>query len=269
MESRLGQPIIVEHKPGGKQIIAVSYVVKAAPDGYTLLLGSLPSIIMNPIMNPTNLPYDVERDLVPVTRLFDAQLLLVTSTPAKTVAEFVDYLKANPGKANYASFGLGSTLQVEAELFLKETGTTATEIPFGGSAPALNALLSGSVQFMFDAGISSIPHVKAGKLNLLAQTGATRDPTLPDTPTMAEAGFPAAEVVSWWGIFAPAKTPRAIVDRLNKEFELATKDPAVVKLLRQNGIEPRHTTPEGFSKFIKQEDERVKNIIRTTGLKLN
>lgn len=268
VERRIGQPIIVESKPGGKQIIAVSTVAKAAPDGYTLLLGSASSMALNPVIVP-NLPYDVARDLTPITRLFSTPLLLVTSTPAKSAAELVSYIKANPGKVNYASFGPGSSLQLAAELFAKTAGVSITEIPYAGSAPSLNALLSGSVQLMFDAGISSIPHVTSGKLNLLAQTGPTRAAYLPDTPTMAEVGFPDVQITGWWGLLAPAGTPRKIVDLLAKEFAIAAKDEALVKQLQKSGIQLDHSSPEELGSFIKSENKRLGDFIRSSNLKLD
>ena len=267
VERRIGKAIIVEAKPGGKQIIAVSTVARAAPDGYTLLLGSASSMALNPIVVP-NLPYDVARDLTPVTRLFSTPLLLITSTPAKTPAELVSYIKANPGKVNYASFGPGSSLQLAAELFAKTAGVSITEVPYAGSAPSLNALLSGSVHLMFDAGISSIPHVKSGKLNLLAQTGPTRAAYLPDTPTMAEVGFPDVQITGWWGLLAPAGTPTEIVELLAREFAIAVKDEALVAKLQLHGIQLDSSSPKEFGNFIKNETRRLGDFVRSSNLKL-
>ncbi len=270
LAKRLGQPVLVENKPGGKQMVATSAVVRSAPDGYTLLLGSVTSLSLNQATNVSQ-PYDVNRDLMPVSRLFYAPLVLVTSHSigVKSVKELVAYAKNNPGKLAYASIGPGTSTHIAAELLKQQAGIDMMHVPYKGSAPAIADLLGGQVQLMFDGGTSSLPHVESGKLDLLAVTSNKRFAYLPNVPTIAESGFPSYDLTAWWGIVAPAGTPRAIIDRLSKEFIAITSEKDLADQFGKNGVALEAGSPDAFGKFISEETARWTKFMKTSGIQLD
>lgn len=264
---RLGQPIVIDNRPGGKQIIATEAVTKAAPDGYTLLLGSVTNLSLNPA-GIGRLPYNVERDLTPVSQLFHAPLLLVTNQPVANVRELIARIKEKPGKFTYASIGPGTSTHIAAELFSLQAGLDMVHVPYKGSAPAVTDLVGKQVQLMFDGGTSSLPFVREGKLNLLAVTTSKRFPYLPDVPTMAEVGLKDYDVTAWWGIVAPAGTPKDIVDRLAREIKAATEDAALRNQLAPNGVVLQADGPREFGTFIQSETTRWRTLLKSTKIDL-
>ncbi len=254
---RLGEPVIVENRPGGKQIIGTMAVVDAPADGHTLLLSSITSLSLNPVTVP-DLPYDVDQDLAPVSRLFYAPLMLVTtpSVPGETAQDVADYARANPGMLSYASIGPGSSTHIAAELFNLQAGTETVHIPYKGSAPAVVDLLSDNVQFMFDGGTSSLPHAESGKLKVRAVTTAERFPYLPDVPTMAEEGFPDYEVSAWWGVSAPAGTPLEVRERIATELRAIMEDQELLDRFGVNGVALVADSPAEFEEFVEHENQR-------------
>jgi len=224
-------------------------------------------------LNPNlieKLPYDPIRDFAPVILLARAPLILVVhpAVPARTFAEFVAYARNNPGKLNFASNGNGSSAQLAAVMFDAMAGVEMVHVPYKGLSPALTDLLSGQVQLMFSSVVAILPHVKAGKLRALAVTGEKRMPTLPELPTVAESGFPGYEASSWYGILAPAGTPREIVVKLNAEFLKALERPEVRNSLLADGAEPVGDTPEQFAAYIRSEKERMGKLIRDAKIRL-
>lgn len=270
LSARLGQPVIVENRPGGKQIIGTMAVTGAPADGHTLLLSSVTSLSLNPI-TVKNLSYDVERDLTPVSNLFHAPLLLVTtpSVPGDTAQDLAAYARANPDKLSYGSIGPGSSTHIAAELFNLQANVETAHIPYKGSAPAILDLLSDNVQFMFDGGTSSLPHVESGKLKVRAVTTAERFPYLPNIPTMAEQGFPDYEVSAWWGVSAPGGTPLEVRERIATELREILKDQALLDRFGKNGVALRADNPQAFADFVTRENTRWTDFFAKSGLQVD
>ena len=265
----VGQPLVIDNRPGAGGVLGAELAAKAAPDGYTLFLGGVGSHAVNPNLIE-KLPYDPIKDFAPVILLAQAPLILVVhpSVPARTFAEFVAYARNNPGKLNFASNGNGSSSQLAAVMFDSMAGAEMVHVPYKGLAPALTDLLSGQVQLMFSSVVAILPHIKAGKLRALAVTGAGRLPSLPEVPTIAESGFPGYEASSWYGILAPAGTPRDIVTKLNAELSKALAQPEVRNSLLADGAEPVGGTPENFAAYIRSEKERMGKLIRDAKIRL-
>ena len=265
----VGQPLVIDNRPGAGGVLGAELAAKSAPDGYTLFLGGVGSHALNPNLIE-KLPYDPIRDFAPVILLARAPLILVVhpSVPARTFAEFVAYARNNPGKLNFASNGNGSSAQLAAVMFDSMAGAEMVHVPYKGLAPALTDLLSGQVQLMFSSVVAILPHIRAGKLRALAITGEKRMASLPEVPTVAESGFPGFEASSWYGILAPAGTPRQIVVKLNAEFLKALEQPEVRNSLIADGAEPVGDTPEQFAAYIRSEKERLGKLIRDAKIRL-
>jgi tripartite-type tricarboxylate transporter receptor subunit TctC len=269
LSDSLGQPLVIDNRPGAGGVLGADLAAKSAPDGYTLFLGGVGSHALNPNLIE-KLPYDPIRDFAPVALLAQAPLVLVihSSVPAHDIAEFVAYARKNPGKLNFASNGNGTSSQLAAVMFDSVAGVDMVHVPYKGLSPALTDLLSGQVQLMFSSVVAILPHIKAGKLRALGVTGAKRLAALPEVPTIAEAGFPGYEASSWYGILAPAGTPREIVMKLNAELRKALERPEVRKSLLAEGAEPVGGSPEQFAEYIRAEKERLGKVIRDAKIRL-
>ena len=265
----LAQPVVVENKPGGNTIVGAEMVAKAAPDGYTLFMGSSASLAVNPLLY-TKLPYDTKADFAGISMLAASPLVMVVNpmVPAKTVKEFIALAKSQPGKFNFSSAGNGNPLHLAGELFKTEAGIDMVHIPYNGSAPALAALLGNQVQVMFDVVLTAAPHIKAGKLQALGITGRRRLDILPGVPTVMEAGVPGYEAGIWFAMVVPKATPAAIVTRLNAE---------VTKLLKQDDMKTRfdglalELTPsstEEVSAFSAREQTKWSRLVKEKGIRL-
>ena len=254
VSEQIGQGIVIENKGGAGSIVGTDQVAKAEPDGYTLLLGQSGPISINPAVYKS-LPYDPIRDFAPVTMMTGYPYILVVNAdfPARTLQEFVALAKAKPGTMNYGSTGVGAANHLVAELFDRKAGLQITHVPYRGTALAVADLLAGTLTMVFGDPVTVLPHLKSGKLRALAVTSAQRSPVAPEVPTVAESGYPGFEALAWHGILAPAKTPPAIVDRLNAEFVKALADPATRELLVNQALAPVGSSPQAFADFIKAD----------------
>jgi tripartite-type tricarboxylate transporter receptor subunit TctC len=260
----------VENKPGAGGNLGGAEVARAAPDGYTILMSTSGIQAINPALY-AKMPFDPNKDLIPVAALVSLNNVMVLhpSVPAKSVAEVVALAKREPGKWVYASSGNGTSIHMSGAMFTQMTGTDITHIPYKGSGPAVTDLLAGQVHMMFDNIPSSLPHIRAGKLRALATTGAQRDPTLPDVPTVAEAGVAGYESGVWFGLMVPAGTPRDIVQKLNAAAVQATKSPAFIKRMTELGYNVIAGTPEEMANAIKTEVARWTPIVKSSGAKVD
>jgi len=265
----LGQPVVVDNRPGAGGVLVAELAAKSPPDGYTLFLGGVGSHAINPNL-VDKLPYDPIRDFAPVELLAQAPLVLVVhpSVPARSLADFVAHAKKNPGTLNFASNGNGSSSQLAAVMFESMAGVDMVHVPYKGLSPALADLLSGQVQLMFSSVVAIVPQIRAGKVRGLAVTGAKRLALLPELPTVAESGYPGYETSSWYGILAPAGTPREIVTKLNAELAKTLERPEVRNSLIAEGAEPVGGSPEAFAAHIRSEKERLGKLIRDAKIRL-
>ena len=265
-----GQPVVVENKPGAGGNIGADFVAKSPPDGYTILMGALSTHAVNPSLYKS-MPYDAAKDFAPITLIAITPNVLVVNanSPVNNVKEFLAYAKANPGKLSFGSGSNGSAGHLAGELFKVETGTDAVHVPFKGGAPATQALLAGDTQFMFDNLANAMAQVKAGKLRALAVTTANRSPLAPDLPTMAEAGLPGFDISTWYGFFAPAGTPPAIVAKWSAEVAKVLNAPDVRAKFVADGAEPAPNTPEQFAQFIAREQAKYARIVKASGAKVD
>jgi tripartite-type tricarboxylate transporter receptor subunit TctC len=266
LSERLGQPFVIENRPGAASNIATEAVVRAPGDGYTLLVLNPANAISATLYD--NLNFNFIRDIAPVAGIVRVPNVMVVnpSVPARTVDEFIAYAKANPGKINYASAGNGTTVHLAGELFNMMTGVAMVHVPYRGSTPALTDLLGGQVQVMFDALPSSIEHVRTGKLRALAVTTAARSPALPDIPTLSDF-VPGFEASVWQGIGVPRNTPRLIVDKLNKEINSALSDPKLRSQLATLGSTELALSPAELGTLIAEETAKWAGVIRGAGIK--
>jgi tripartite-type tricarboxylate transporter receptor subunit TctC len=266
LSERLGQPFVIENRPGANGNIGTEAVVRGAPDGYTLLLISPPHAINATLYD--KLSFNFIRDIAPVAGIHrEPDVMKVNpSVPVKTVPEFIAYAKANPGKINFASGGNGSPSHVSGELFKMMTGVNLVHVPYRGAGPALVDLLGGQVQVNFSTMSSSIEYVRAGKLRALAVTTPTRSPVLPDVPTVAEF-VPGYESSYWTAVGAPKNTPAEIVDKLNKEINAALADPKMKARLLDLGGTPMPMTPADFGNLIAEETEKWAKVVKFSGAK--
>jgi tripartite-type tricarboxylate transporter receptor subunit TctC len=267
LSERLGRPFVVENRPGAGGTVGTEVVVRASPDGYTLLLASTSHAINATLYD--NLSFNFIRDIVPVASITRMPIVMEVnpSFPAKTVPEFIAYAKANPGKINMASAGIGTTTHVAGELFKMMTGVSMAHVPYRGTAPVITDLLGGQVQVYFDPIAGSVGYIRAGKLRALAVTTATRSDALPDIPTVGEF-VPGYEATQWFGIGAPNKTPAEIIDKLNKEINAGLADPTLKARLADLGGTPLSGSPADFGKLIADEIEKWGKVIRTANIKL-
>ncbi|HZA49135.1 MAG TPA: tripartite tricarboxylate transporter substrate binding protein [Myxococcaceae bacterium] len=265
-----GQQVVVENRPGAGGNIGSEAAAKSPPDGYTLLMGTVGTHGINPSLYK-KLPYDAVKDFAPITLATSGPNILVVhpSLPAKSVKELIAYAKANPAKLNFASSGNGTSIHLCGELFKTKTGLQMTHVPYKGSAPAVTDLIGGQVQLMFDNMPSAWPHVKTGKLRALAVTTAKRSQTAPDLPTIAESGVPGFDATSWFGLLAPAGTPKEIVTKLNKETVRILKTPEVKERLLAQGAEPVGNSPEQFAAHIKAEIEKWRKVVEASGAQID
>jgi len=266
LSETLGQQVVVENRGGASTLIATEYVARAAPDGYTLLLNA-PAHSTNPALAKP--PYDSIRDFAFISLVAESQNLLVQhlSFPPRSVKELIAFSKQRPGEINYGSSGVGSTPHLSAELFQYMTGVKWSHVPYKGSGPGMVALLSGEISFYFANIPAAIQHVRNGKLRPIALSGSRRTPAVPGIPTLAESGLPGFEVTSWFGIAAPAKTPRAIVEQLNSAIVRALNTPDLRARLQDQGADPVGNTPEQYTAFIQNEIAKWGKVIKAAGIK--
>jgi tripartite-type tricarboxylate transporter receptor subunit TctC len=266
LSERLGQPFVIENRPGAGGNIGVEAVVRARADGYTLLLAATGHASNATLYEKLN--FDFIRDTAPVASLIRGPFVMVVNAPfpAKTVPEFIAYAKANPGKISFASGGTGIASHLSGELFKMMTGVNMVHVPYRGQAPAMTDLLGGQVQVMFDPVVSSLSHIRAGKLRPLAVTTSTRSEALPDIPTVGDyvAGY---ETSIWFGVGAPRNTPAEIVDRLNKEINAGLAEPKINARLAELGSTALAGSPADFGKFIAEETEKWAKVIKFAGIK--
>ncbi|GAA4326903.1 tripartite tricarboxylate transporter substrate binding protein [Pigmentiphaga soli] len=270
LNEALGQPFIVENRPGAAGMIAAQAVARAKPDGYTLLMVPATHVI-SPAVNK-HMKYDTERDFTPINLVATGGFVLVvpTALPVNSVQELIDYSKKQPAPPSYAAMDLGSLPHLAGEMFKAESGVNFTTIPYKGGAPATVDLIAGHVSFMFNNMLSSVTNIRTGKLRPLAVTTATRLPSLPDVPTMIESGFKDYDIATWYGLLGPAGMDKQIVARLNNEINRALKsDPEFINVLSNNGLEPAGSTPEAFGQRIHDELLKWAAAVKATGLTAN
>ena len=266
----LAQPVIVDNKAGAGGMIGADIAAKAPADGYTLFLGGVGSLAVNPQLMP-KIPYDPFKDFAPIILLASAPSVVAVnlSQPFKTIQDMTAFAKKNPNRLNYASNGNGSSAHLAAVLYESMAGVEMAHIPYKGLAPAMTDLMSGQVQLMFSSLVAIVPHIKAGKLRALAVTGTKRSSLLPDIPTLAESGLPSYEAGSWYGLLAPAGTPTEIIQKLNQESVKALREANVREALNKEGADVAGGTPDDFTKHIKVEHGRIGKMLADGRLKTN
>ena len=266
----VGQPVVVDNKPGAGGNIGADIVAKSPADGYTILMGAVATHAINPTLYKS-IPYDPIKDFAPVTQVASTPNVLVVNPalPAKDVKELIAHAKANPGKLSFGSGSIGSAGHLAGELFKATAGVDMVHVPYKGAAPAMQDLIGGRTQLMFDNLASSLGQVKAGKVRALAVTTAKRTALAPELPTIAEAGLPGFDISTWFGVFAPAGTPKPALDRLHAEFARALAAPDVLEKMTSLGAEPVGNTPEEFAAFIRAEADKYAKVIRASGAKVD
>jgi tripartite-type tricarboxylate transporter receptor subunit TctC len=269
LSQRLGQSFVIENRPAGSGIVGADLVAKAQGDGYTLLFAF--SSLSSSAKLISHLPYDPTTDFAPVALATTSPLVMFLhpSVPATNLREFIAYAKANPGKLNYGSSGPGSSPHLATELLMSMAGIQMTHIPYKGIAPAITAQLANEVQMSLTPIAVGMPHARAGKLRALAQAGLKRSVAIPDVPTIDESGLPGFEVIGWWGMLAPAKTPRPVVLLLNREVRAALDAPEVKKSLVDQGMDPAGGSPEEFGALIRADMDKWGDVGKRLGVKLD
>jgi tripartite-type tricarboxylate transporter receptor subunit TctC len=270
LTAALGQPFIVENRPGAGGSVGAKVAVSSDPDGYTLMFSTPGPVVVSPLIN-RNAGYDTLKNFAPVAMVSQSPLLLVVhpSVPAKTVKELVAHAKANPGKVHFPSPGFGTQPHLVGEMFKSLTGIDIVHVPYRGSAPAITDLLAGQMQLYFDNFANVLQHVESGKLKAIAVTGEARAAKLPDVPTMAQSGYAGIAATYWNGLLAPAGTPAAIVARLNAAVNQAVATPEVSAALRKLGSDPKTGTSQEFAAFIAAEVRRWGKVVRDAKIKVD
>lgn len=265
---QMGQQVLTENKAGAGGNIATDFVAKAAPDGYTILLANVGSLSVAPHI-VASLPYDPLRDLAPITMavVFPNLIVVHPSVPANTLAEFIKLARDEPGSITYGSSGIGGAGHLAGELLKMMAKIDLVHVPFKGGGPAMQAMLGGQISAYFATPVAAGVHVKAGKAKALATTGPRRDPFMPEVPTVAEVGYPGYEATNWYAYMAPAKTPKDIIARLNREIVKALGAPEVKDLLNKQGLEPQPSTPEELARHIEREHKTWGRVVKEAGIK--
>ena len=269
LQTRLGAPFVIDNKGGAGGSIGAGFVAKAPNDGYTLLVGTVSSNAINAALY-TRLAYDLDRDFQPVSRLvtFPNLLFVNPKLPARSVTGLIDYLKANPGKVNYGSSGIGTSSHLSVVMFALATGTDMTHIPFRSTGEVVNSMIGGHIDLAIDSMMTTIPHAQSGAVRALAVTTPQRNPSMPDLPTIGET-LPGYEATAWQGLFAPAGTPRPIVDRLAAEVKRILELPDVAEALKAVGAEPAALPPDAFAAFTRAERAKWKEMVRISGARVD
>ena len=270
LSATLGQQVVVDNKPGAGGVVGSEIVAKAPADGYTLIMGNAGSHGINAAVY-TKLPYDIQRDFAPVSQIAVAPNIFIVnpSVPAKTIQEFIAYAKTKPGQLNYASGGNGSSSHMSMELLKTMAGIDVAHVPYKGSTPALTDLIGGQASIMSVNLPPAVPHVKSGRLRALAVTTKTRSPLLPDVPTVAESGLPDFETVAWFGVLAPAATPKDVVARLSAEIAKIAKSPEMRERLSALGAEPVGSTPEESAAIIARDIAKWTTLAKSVGIRVD
>ncbi len=266
LSAGFGNQVIVDNRPGANGVISLQILKSSEPDGHTVAMGHIGGLIISPAIQ--QVPYDPYKDYTYVGMLVSLQNILIThpSVPAKNVNEFIAYAKAQQGKINYASSGVGSPGHLAGVLFESLTKTQMTHVPYKGGGPAITDLIAGHIPAFFAVISTTVPHVKSGKVRAMAVTGGKRAEALSEVPTMQEAGVKGYLAVNWYGLLAPAKTPVATVTRLHREFDAALKAPDVVKQLRDSGIDASPSTPAEYLQYVRSEEKRWNPVIKAAGI---
>jgi len=269
LQKGMGQPFVIENRPGAGAIIGTDAVAKSAPDGYTLLMMSNTHTVNESLF--TKKPYTLLRDLAPIAPINSSDLILVVhpSVPAKNLKELIALAKAKPGGLNYASSGPGTPYHMAGELFKAMAGIDVVHVPHKGSAEARTDVIAGNVQMMFDAITTMAPLVQAGKVRAIATSGNTRSSIMPDVPTLNEAGVPGYDAVIWLGMMAPAGTPKAIIDALNAAIQKIVSAPDVKEAWAKQGAVPMHMSPEVFGKFMQEDIQKWARVVKISGARVD
>jgi tripartite-type tricarboxylate transporter receptor subunit TctC len=270
VSASIRHPVVIDNVPGAGGNIGAGVVARAAPDGYTVLMGAVATHAINPTLYAT-IPYDAEKDFIAVTQIASTPNVLVVNNDveAKSVAEFIKLAKSKPGKLNFGSGSTGSAGHLAGELFKTMAGVDMAHIPYKGAAAAMQDLIGGRVDLMFDNLASSLSQVKGGRVRALAVTTAKRTPLAPELPTIAESGLAGFDVSTWFGLFVPAGTPRPVVDRLHAEFTKALAAPDVREKMLNLGAEPVGSTPEQFAAYVKAEAAKYAKLVKASGAKVD
>jgi tripartite-type tricarboxylate transporter receptor subunit TctC len=267
LSTQVGQPVVIDNRPGAGGIIGVEYTARSAPDGHTIVMMD-PAIVINPSLQD-KVPYDLGKDLQTVSVIGHSPLVLVAhpSVPGATMAQLVDYARANPGKLNFVSAGIGTTPHMAGELLKLRTNVQMTHVPYKGSGPAMADLVGGQVQMGFSSITAALPFIRDGRLRALATTGAKRSGALPDVPTVAEAGYSGSEVDLWLGVYSPANVPARALARMNSEIGAALEDATVRAAFAKVGVEPRVTNLDDSARFVRAEFDKWATVVRDAKLK--
>lgn len=269
LTAKLGQPFVVENRPGAGSSIGMQAVARAAPDGYTIGLGNIAANAINPAVQPDNLLYEPVKDFAPISLVGVTPLVLVVNAqkiPSRTVPEFIAYLKSNPGKVSFGSSGSGSSLHVAMELFMQRTGTKMVHVPYKGSAPMMTDLLGGQIEAAMDAATTSWPQVQAGKLRALGVSTAQRAFFAPELPPISDY-VPGFDVKPWHGVMAPAATPPAIIRKLAQEIQAFIHDPNTQAKLKERGVMPVGSSPQEFATTMADEYELYKRVVKAANIR--